>query len=187
MLAILMTYITCIYICYASCDINDTINFGSVNGNTYHMIDELPRISSKQILECNQQVIASNTNVPIYKTDNIVACDTNDNHDIVQIHPASNIQSTSNNTETYNQTYSGTYIITAYTWTGNTMANGEYPYVGCAASCDFPIGTTLYIEGIGTYVVNDICPTSGVIDLYMNTYDECIQFGRKNANVYVII
>ena len=71
-----------------------------------------------------------------------------------------------------------------YTATGYPMANGEYPYVGCAASCDFPIGTVLVIEGIGTYVIKDVCPTSGVIDIYMNSYDECIQFGRQTANVY---
>ena len=38
--------------------------------------------------------------------------------------------------------------------------------------------------GIGTYVIKDVCPTSGVIDIYMNSYDECIQFGRQTANVY---
>ena len=58
--------------------------------------------------------------------------------------------------------------------------------MGCAASSDFPIGTTIYIENIGTYIIKDVCPTSGVIDLYMNTYDECINFGRRTANVYVI-
>lgn len=80
----------------------------------------------------------------------------------------------------------GVYSITAYTWTGNTMANGEYPYVGCVASCDFPLGTTIYIDGMGTFVVNDVCPTSGVIDVYMNTYDECINFGRFQANVSIV-
>lgn len=82
--------------------------------------------------------------------------------------------------------YVGTYTITAYTWTGNTMANGEYPYVGCVASCDFPLGTTIYIDGVGTFVVNDVCPTSGVIDVYMNTYDECINFGCFQANVSIV-
>lgn len=82
--------------------------------------------------------------------------------------------------------YVGTYTITAYTWTGSTMANGEYPYVGCVASCDFPLGTTIYIEGVGTFVVNDVCPTSGVIDVYMNTYDECINFGCFQANVSIV-
>lgn len=82
--------------------------------------------------------------------------------------------------------YVGTYTITAYTWTGNTMANGEYPYVGCVASCDFPLGTTIYIDGVGTFVVNDVCPTSGVIDVYMNSYDECINFGCFQANVSIV-
>lgn len=82
--------------------------------------------------------------------------------------------------------YVGTYTITAYTWTGNVMANGEYPYVGCVASCDFPLGTTIYIDGVGTFVVNDVCPTSGVIDVYMNSYDECINFGCFQANVSIV-
>lgn len=82
--------------------------------------------------------------------------------------------------------YVGTYTITAYTWTGSIMANGEYPYVGCVASCDFPLGTTICIEGVGTFVVNDVCPTSGVIDVYMNTYDECINFGCFQANVSIV-
>ena len=180
MFVILMTYIICMSICYKSCDVAKTIHCGSLNRNAYHMIDELPHISTEQILKQNQRVIENNKNVPICESDDTTVYDVDDDYDTVQSQPASN------NYETYNQSYSGTYIITAYTWTGNTMANGEYPYVGCAASSDFPIGTTLYIEGIGTYVVNDVCPTSGVIDLYMNTYDECIQFGRKSANVYVI-
>lgn len=81
--------------------------------------------------------------------------------------------------------YVGTYEITAYTWTDNTMANGEYPYYGSVASCDFALGTTLYIEGVGTFVVNDVCPSSGVIDVYMDSYDACINFGRMSANVYI--
>lgn len=81
--------------------------------------------------------------------------------------------------------YAGTYEITAYTWTGNPMANGEYPYYGCVASCDFPLGTVLNIEGVGIFVVNDVCPTSGVIDVYMDSYDACISFGRMSANVYI--
>lgn len=80
----------------------------------------------------------------------------------------------------------GIFDITAYTWTGNPMANGEYPYEGCVASCDFALGTVLYIEGLGTYVVKDVCPTSGVVDIYMNSYDACIQFGRQYRTVYVV-
>lgn len=80
----------------------------------------------------------------------------------------------------------GTFDITAYTWTGNPMANGEYPYEGCVASWDFPLGTVLYIDGLGTYVVKDRCPTSGVVDIYMDSYNACIQFGRQYRMVYVV-
>ena len=80
----------------------------------------------------------------------------------------------------------GVFDITAYTWTGNPMANGEYPYEGCVASCDFAIGTVLYIDGLGTYVVKDRCPTSGVVDIYMDSYNACIQFGRQYRNVYIV-
>lgn len=86
--------------------------------------------------------------------------------------------------EDYSQV--GSFDITAYTWTGNPMSNGEYPYEGCVASWDFPIGTVLYIDGLGTYVVKDRCPTSGVIDIYMDSYDACIQFGRQYRMVYVV-
>lgn len=79
------------------------------------------------------------------------------------------------------------FQLTAYTWTGNPMANGQYPYVGACASNYFPLGTVLYIEGYGTYTV---CDRGGmannVIDIYMETYEECIQFGRRSALVTVI-
>ena len=81
--------------------------------------------------------------------------------------------------------FAGTYTITAYTATGNPTASGEMPYSGGVASCDFPLGTVLTIEGVGTFIVNDVCPTSGVIDVYMNSYDECVNFGVMSANVYI--
>lgn len=85
-----------------------------------------------------------------------------------------------------NGTYVGQYTITAYSWTDYPMANGEYPYVGCAASNHFPIGTTIHIENIGTFTVLDRCGNDGIIDIYMNTVNECYQFGVQYANVYVI-
>lgn len=179
MLAILMTYITCMSICYTSCDVNATIDSKGVNRNIYHMIDESPRISSKQIVECNQQVIENNKNVPTQET-------TDETYEADNSINSAQSQSTYISETSYDQTYVGTYSITAYTWTGNTMANGEYPYVGCAASCDLPIGTQIYIEGVGKYEIKDVCPTSGVIDIYMNSYDDCITFGRRNAQVYIL-
>ena len=46
--------------------------------------------------------------------------------------------------------------ITQYGWTGNKMANGEWPHVGAVATSDrtIPFGTRVIIEG-KTYVVKD--------------------------------
>ena len=81
--------------------------------------------------------------------------------------------------------YIGTFELTAYEWTGNPMYNGEYPYYGVCASNKFPIGTVLYIEGLGTFTV---CDRGGmadnVIDIYLGDPDECIEFGRRSAEVY---
>nr|DAI23815.1 MAG TPA: 3D containing protein [Caudoviricetes sp.] len=66
------------------------------------------------------------------------------------------------------------------------MANGEYPYVGAVASNDYPLGTTVYIYG-QPYVVADRMADGiyGVIDIFMDSYDEAIEFGRQNATVYI--
>jgi len=84
--------------------------------------------------------------------------------------------------------YVGDYQLTAYEWTGNPCANGNYPTEGfTVASNTFPIGTRLYIEGIGERVVEDTGGMSGdVIDIYMGDPSECIQFGRQAGAVYVI-
>ncbi|HAH17787.1 MAG TPA: hypothetical protein DCL29_02030 [Eubacterium sp.] len=82
--------------------------------------------------------------------------------------------------------YIGVYQLTAYTWTGNPCANGNYPTAGYTCACNsLPLGTVVYIEGYGTYVVEDTGGMGGgVIDIYMDSYDACIQFGRQSANVY---
>ena len=82
----------------------------------------------------------------------------------------------------------GTYELTAYEWTGNPCANGNYPTVGYTVACNsLPLGTRILIEGYGEYVVEDTGGMGGgVIDIYMGDYDTCIQFGRRSANVYII-
>lgn len=84
--------------------------------------------------------------------------------------------------------HAGTYELTAYTWTGNPCANGEYPTDGITiASNTLPLGTRVYIEGLGERVVQDTGGMgNGVIDVYMDSYDDCIQFGRQSADVYVL-
>lgn len=84
--------------------------------------------------------------------------------------------------------YLGYYELTAYEWTGNPCANGNYPSCGYTVACNsLALGTRIYIEGYGEYVVEDRGGMAGnVIDIYMGDYDSCIQFGRRSANVYLI-
>ena len=76
--------------------------------------------------------------------------------------------------------------LSAYTHTGSVMANGEYPYVGAVASNDYPIGTIIYIDG-NPYTVADRMANGvyGVIDIFVNSYDEAVNFGKRYATVYV--
>lgn len=76
---------------------------------------------------------------------------------------------------------------TAYTWTGNRTATGTWPSRGTVAVDPevIPLGTKLYIEGYGPAVAED---TGGaikgeIIDLYMETKDECWQWGRQEVEV----
>ncbi len=85
----------------------------------------------------------------------------------------------------YTGSYIGYFELTAYEWTGERMANGEYPYYGACACNSLPLGTQIYIDGHGYFTV---CDRGGmadnVIDIYLGDYDACVQFGRQSAEVY---
>ena len=75
-------------------------------------------------------------------------------------------------------------------------ASGLYAQRGCVAVDPnvIPLGTRLYIEapdGSWTYGNAIAADTGGAvkgnkIDLFMDTYSECINFGRRSAVVYVL-
>lgn len=86
-------------------------------------------------------------------------------------------------------TFAGTYELTAYTATGNPTADGTMPSVGVTVACNDPAlwHRWIYIEGYGTYYCHDTGGMSvNVIDLFVGSYDEAIQFGRRSANVYLV-
>lgn len=88
-----------------------------------------------------------------------------------------------------NMTYYGCLTLTAYTWTGNPCADGVYPTSGYTVACNNSDlwHKWVYIEGLGTYYVHDTGAMScGVIDIYMDTYGECVNFGVQSANIYVL-
>lgn len=100
--------------------------------------------------------------------------------------PSQSVASAENTPE--GMTYLGDYQLTAYEWTGNPCANGNYPTEGYTiASNTLPIGTRVYIEGIGERTVEDTGGMSGnTIDIYMGDPGTCVQFGRQSGAVYII-
>ena len=92
--------------------------------------------------------------------------------------------------KTYNIAQTLSMEITAYTHTGNKTATGKWPTVGMVAinRSEFSYGTKFYIPGYGLAVAEDTgVRGSNRIDVFMDTYDECISWGRKrNYTVYVL-
>ena len=79
-----------------------------------------------------------------------------------------------------------TMNVSAYTETGNRMANGEYPYIGSCAVDRIngqwiPFGTRIITEDGRTLVVTDRFGGSydNRLDIFMQSESECWQFGRR--------
>lgn len=84
-----------------------------------------------------------------------------------------------------------TLQFTAYTHTGNNTASGVYPtpHHTCASWDDLPFGTQIYVPAMGeTYTVEDRggAVTYGIIDIFMDTEQECWDFGRQDLEAYII-
>lgn len=68
----------------------------------------------------------------------------------------------------------------------NIMANGEHVHVGAVANNLLPLGTRVRI-GDNEYVVKDRTAMHDyVFDIYMDTLEECNQFGRQYMDVEVL-
>lgn len=78
-----------------------------------------------------------------------------------------------------------TMTVTAYCDQGYT-ASGKYVSEGMVASDDLPIGTTVIING-ESYIVADRFGGgySDRLDIYMPSYDDCVEFGVQTLDVYV--
>lgn len=51
-----------------------------------------------------------------------------------------------------------------------------------------PLGTKLYIEGYGLAIAADTggAIKGNIVDVYFNTYEECVNWGRRQVNVYIL-
>ena len=82
-----------------------------------------------------------------------------------------------------------TVKTTAYTLYENetpssTMANGQEVYVGAVAYNDVPLGSKIEIDG-NMYTVCDRVGSDGVVDIYMNSYNEAVQYGVQYKEVKI--
>lgn len=89
-----------------------------------------------------------------------------------------------------NMVYLGVYDITAYEWTGYPCANGNYPSTGYTVACNsLPLGTVLYIDGIGYRTVEDRGATwhsDNWIDLYLGDVSACYEWGIRSRDVWIV-
>ncbi|PTM59315.1 3D domain-containing protein [Desmospora activa] len=79
---------------------------------------------------------------------------------------------------------------TGYTHTGNPTATGNMPKRGTVAvdPSVIPLGTKLYIPGYGQGVAQDTggAVRGNIIDLFFETREEAIQWGRRNVTIYIL-
>jgi 3D (Asp-Asp-Asp) domain-containing protein len=98
-------------------------------------------------------------------------------------------EATKTDSEASEGCYIGTYELTAYIATGNPCADGRYPQTGYTVACNDSRlwHHTIMIDGYGQYYVHDTGGmASNVIDVFVGSYSEAIQFGRRKAEVYII-
>ena len=75
-----------------------------------------------------------------------------------------------------------------------TTATGTLVKVGTVAVDKnvIPLGTKMYIVAAdgsvvyGTAVAADTGVRGNIVDLYYDTYQQCINFGRRTGNVYIV-
>lgn len=91
------------------------------------------------------------------------------------------------------RTMKATAYTTGHDGVGTRTASGTAVRVGTVAVDRkvIPLGTRMYITASGGVVYGlAVAEDTGVrgnrIDLYYDTYNECIQFGRRNCTVYIL-
>ena len=80
--------------------------------------------------------------------------------------------------------------MTAYEWTGKKCANGNWPVVGQTVACNsLPLGTHVWIDGIGERIVEDrgaSWHSADWMDLYLGDVSACDAFGVQRRAVYIL-
>ena len=89
-------------------------------------------------------------------------------------------------------TVTATAYTAGYDGVGTRTATGTTVHKGVAAVDKkvFPLGSKLYVMAKGMEYGYTSAEDTGMkgpkIDLYMESYQECIQFGRRTGTVYLL-
>jgi uncharacterized protein YabE (DUF348 family) len=149
--------------------------------------------------EITSRSVVSRT-VVTESTDSIVAkgsrgADADDNEPVVDTSESDDGVVTTLNGETLNYTKVISMTATAYTYNSgaNITSSGAPAQVGIVAALPstLPQGTHVYIVAAdgsweyGVAIVGDR-PGRNILDLFMESYSECINFGVRDALVYVL-
>ena len=116
---------------------------------------------------------------------------------LVSAAPPSELPPTAFVTEGDTRTYYATYNCTAYEPTGDKCADGVYPreYVTVACNDSNLWNKVIEISGTGTdwdgiYYEHDTgrmaVMGTNTVDIFMESHSDCIQFGRRTADIYII-
>ena len=71
-------------------------------------------------------------------------------------------------------------------WAGGNTASGTVPTAGRTVGVDpevIPLGTTVYIDGQAYRAEDTGAFTGNIIDIYMDSHEEALRFGRREATV----
>ena len=93
----------------------------------------------------------------------------------------------SESADTGEMQYLGSWEVSAYEWSDQPCANGNWPTVWYTCAFNYaPRNATLYVEGLGYFVNEDYCGTDSRLDIFLGDYDACIQFGTQYHDVYLV-
>lgn len=72
-------------------------------------------------------------------------------------------------------------------WSGGPTASGAMPSAWwTVATGDLPFGTILYVDGLGTFEVQDRGTDYGWLDIYVSSHDEALANGLQYRSVYIV-
>ena len=139
---------------------------------------------SKEVNEVVEEKVTYEEPVQSMSVDEAVAEPELEPEPVVESTPEPTPEVSSDNS---GMTYMGCWEISAYEETGNCCANGNYPtpWYTCAFN-SAPLGATIYVEGLGYFVNEDVCGTPGRLDIYLGDVGACYEFGIQYHDVYIV-